>query len=192
MFDRIIQDYNEAVLDTSREKALAVIHEALNQGVSPEDIEFKIVIPSIDMIIRLADKGDANLAQHFMASQIAATVTEELIPRFKKVQEVMGCVVIGTCRGDFHGLGKKIVSGCLKVFMIDVVDLGLNVEPERFVEEAVAHNAQVIGISSMMVHTARGENGCLKVRRLLKERGLEDKIKIAVGGAPYRYDHELY
>jgi len=192
MLDRIIQDYNEAVLDTSREKALAVIREALNQGVSPEDIEFKVVLPSIDMIIRLADKGDANLAQHFMASQIAAAVTEELIPKFKKTQEVMGCVVIGTSMGDFHGLGKKIVSGCLKVFMIDVIDLGLNVEPERFVEEALVHHAQVIGISSMMVHTARGENGCLKVRRLLKERELEDKIKIAVGGAPYRYDHELY
>ena len=44
----------------------------------------------------------------------------------------------------------------------------------------------------MMVHTARGEKGCLGVRRLLKERGLEQKIKIAVGGAPYRFDHNLY
>ena len=64
--------------------------------------------------------------------------------------------------------------------------------PERFVDEAVANKAQVIGISSLMVHTARGENGCLKVRQILKERGLEEQIKIIVGGAPYRHDHALY
>lgn len=55
--------------------------------------------------------------------------------------------------------------------MVEVVDLGVNVAPERFVDEAVAHEAQVIAISSMMVHTAKGENGCLKVRQLLRERG---------------------
>ena len=76
--------------------------------------------------------------------------------------------------------------------MIEVTDLGVNVAPEKFVDEAVAHNAQIIGISAMMVHTARGENGCLKVRQILRERGLEDKIKIIVGGAPYRYEPELY
>lgn len=67
-----------------------------------------------------------------------------------------------------------------------------NVLPHRFVDEAVAHNAQVIGISSMMVHSANGEKGCLKVRQILKERDLEDRIKIIVGGAPYRYDPHMY
>jgi methanogenic corrinoid protein MtbC1 len=76
--------------------------------------------------------------------------------------------------------------------MVEVTDLGLNVAPERFVDEALAHDAQVIGISSMMVHTATGENGCRRVRQILKERGVEDRIRIAVGGAPYRFDPELY
>ena len=76
--------------------------------------------------------------------------------------------------------------------MINVIDLGVNVSPDTFFQEAIKHNAEVIAISSMMVHTARGENGCINVRQLLKESGLENKIKIAVGGAPYRYDHELY
>lgn len=76
--------------------------------------------------------------------------------------------------------------------MPNVINLGLSVPPERFVEEAITHNAQVIAISSMMIHTARGENGCLKVREILKEKGLEKKIKIIVGGAPYNFDHNLY
>jgi methanogenic corrinoid protein MtbC1 len=60
------------------------------------------------------------------------------------------------------------------------------------VDAAVEHGARVIAISTMMVHTARGPGGCVGVRKLLQERGLEDRIKIAVGGAPFRFDPELY
>jgi methanogenic corrinoid protein MtbC1 len=193
MFEHVVKAYNEAIFDTDRERALKVIHNAVDKGVSPEAIVFKVVIPAIELMIKsISESFDASLAQHFLTSQIAADVIEEMIPKFKKTPEVVGCVVIGTSQGDFHGLGKRIVIGCLNALMINVTDLGLNVPPERFVDEAVTHDAQVIGISSMMVHTARGENGCLKVRRILKERGLEGKIKIIVGGAPYRYDANLY
>jgi len=193
MLAQVIKAYNEAIFDTDRDRALAVVRQAVDSGVSPEDIIFKVVIPAIELMIKsISENFDANLAQHFMTSQIAAEVTEQMIPRFKKSPEIVGRVVIGNASGDFHGLGKRIVIGCLKALMIDVTDLGLNVPPERFVDEAIAHNAEVIGISSMMVHTARGENGCLKVRQILKGRNLEDTIKIAVGGAPYRFDHELY
>lgn len=193
MFDRIIKAYNEAIFDTDRDRALKVVHDAIAQGVTPEDIVFEVVSPAIEAMIKsISANFDANLAQHFMTSQIGAAVVEEMIPLFKKSPQAAGSVVIGTSHGDFHGLGKRIVIGCLSALMIDVTDLGLNVAPERFVDEAVAHRAQVIGISSMMVHTARGENGCLKVRQILRERGLEDRIKIAVGGAPYRYDKNLY
>jgi len=193
MYERVIKGYNEAIFDTDRERALAVIHDAIDKGISPEDIVFKVVIPAIESMIKsISENFDANLAQHFMASQIGADVVEEMIKGFKKVPEAAGTVVIGTSRGDFHGLGKRIVIGCIGALMIDVVDLGLNVPPERFVDEALANNAQVIGISSMMVHTATGPEGCIKVCRILRERGIEDKIKIIVGGAPYRYDNNLY
>jgi len=89
-------------------------------------------------------------------------------------------------------LGKRIVSGCLRSLMIDVIDLGVNVSAERFVDAALEHDASIIAISSMMVHTARSEHGCLAVRQLLKQRGLEQRIKIIVGGAPYTWDTELY
>ena len=193
MLAQVINAYNEAIFDTDRDRALDVIHAAVEQGLAPEDVVFKVVIPAIEfMITAMSERFEANLAQHFLTSQIAAAIIDEMIPKFKQTPEVVGQVVIGTSEGDFHGLGKRIVIGCLKALMIDVTDLGLNVPPERFVDEALAHQAQVIGISSMMVHTTRGENGCLKVRQILKERKLEDKIKIIVGGAPYRFDHQLY
>ncbi len=193
MLEDIIIAYNEAIFDTDRDLALKVIHDAVDKGVSPEEVVFKVVIPAIERMIKaISEDMDANLAQHFMASQIAAEVTEEMIAKFEQRPEIVGHVVLGTAEGDLHSLGKRIVIGCLKALMIEVTDLGVNVPPERFVDEAIAQDAAVIGISAMMVHTARGERGCLAVRRILEKRGLEDRIKLVVGGAPFRFDHELY
>jgi methylmalonyl-CoA mutase cobalamin-binding domain/chain len=193
MLKQVLNQYNEAIMDTDRDRALLVVRDALGRGISPEEVVFEIVVPAIELMMKsISENQGVSLAQHFMAAQIASEVVDDLVPLFAKTPEIVGKVVIGTAQGDFHGLGKRIVAGCLKAMMVEVVDLGLNVAPERFVDEAVAHDAQVIAISAMMVHTARGENGCRKVRQILSELGLEERIKVAVGGAPYRFDPELY
>lgn len=193
MLARIIKAYNEAVFETDKEAAFDVVKAALADGLSAEDIVFKIVIPAVEeMMSNITRDPDANLAQHFMTAQIAAEVTEKMLEKFAHPPEVIGRVVIGTAAGDLHSLGKRIVMGCLKALMVDVIDLGVNVPAEKFVEAALAHDAQVIAISAMMVHTATGENGARRVRQILQERGLESRFRIAVGGAPYRFDNELY
>lgn len=185
--------YNEAVFDTNKIRVNEIIKLALNDGYAPEDVIFKIIIPSLDsMMFRLADKEEVNLSQHFFASQIASEITEDLLEKFANPPEKQSIIIIGTSPGDFHGLGKRIVTGCLKAHMMEVVDLGLNIAAEKFVDAALFHKSNVIAISSMMYHTATGENGCLKVRKILKEKKLEEKIKIIVGGAPYRFDPKLY
>lgn len=193
MLDRIVKAYNEAVFETDKEAAFAVVRAALAEGLSAEDVVFKVVIPAVEeMMSNITKDPDANLAQHFMTAQIAAEVTEQMLQKFEHPPEIIGRVVMGTAHGDLHSLGKRIVMGCLKALMVDVVDLGVNVPAERFVDAAVAENAQVIAISAMMVHTATGEQGAAAVRRLLHERGLEGRIKLVVGGAPYRFDNGLY
>lgn len=193
MIDAIVKAYSDAVFETDKEAAFAVVDDALAQGVSPEDIVFKVVIPAVEeMMSGIIKDPDANLAQHFMTAQIAAEVTEAMLRRFRQPPQIAGRLVIGTAFGDLHSLGKRIVSGCLKALMVDVVDLGVNVPAERFVDEAVQQDAQVIGISAMMVHTAIGDGGCKRVRQILRERGLEHRIRIVVGGAPYRFDETLY
>lgn len=188
-----IQAYNEAVYETDKSAALAVVNQALEDGSSPEDIVFKLVIPAVEsMMERIEKDPDSNLAQHFMTAQIAADVTEKMLEKFSAPPEIIGKVVIGAASGDLHSLGKRIVIGCLKSLMVEVIDLGINISAEQFVESAINNQAQVIAISAMMVHTATGQNGSIKVRALLKERGLENQIKLAVGGAPYRFDPELY
>ena len=193
MLNTVINAYKEAVFETDKEAAFAVVNGALADGISAEDIVFKVVIPAVEELMSGITKDpDANLAQHFMTAQIAAEVTEKMLEKFEHPPEIIGRVVIGTASGDLHSLGKRIVMGCLKALMVEVTDLGVNVAAKRFVDEAVAHDAQVIAISAMMVHTATGEHGARGVRKLLQERGLEGRIRIVVGGAPYRFDSELY
>jgi trimethylamine corrinoid protein len=163
MLNSIIKAYNEAVFETDSEAAFAVVDQALADGITAEDIVFQVVIPAVEeMMSRITKDPDTNLAQHFTAS------------------------------GDLHSLGKRIVMGCLKALMVDVTDLGVNVPAERFVDQAVAIDAQVIAVSAMMVHTATGPKGAMRIRELLRERGLEERIRIVVGGAPYRFDEQLY
>lgn len=193
MLDTLIAAYNEAVFETDKETAFQIVNEALAQGITAEDIIFKVVIPAVElMMARITQDPDANLAQHFMIAQIASEVTEKMLEKFKHPPEIIGRVVIGTAHGDLHSLGKRIVMGCLKALMVDVIDLGVNVPAERFVDEALVYDAQIIAISAMMAHTAMGEQGCRQVRRILQERGLESRFRLVVGGAPYRFDSEMY
>lgn len=193
MLHELIRAYNEAVYDTDRERALKVVHDAVAAGVTPEEIVFRVVLPAMDIMITAISRDQgASLAQHYMTAQIADAVTTEMIAKFRKTPAAAGRIIIGTADGDLHSLGKRIVTGCLKARMIEVTDLGVNVPPERFVEEAVVREAPVIAISAMMVHTARGERGCIRVRELLQEKGLEQRIRIIVGGAPFCFDREMF
>ena len=190
---KILDAYLQALFDTDRARALAVVQGAIEGGITPEQVVFDVVIPGMEQMIGgMLSDNLVTLSQHFLASQIAEEVTDRLMPLFATAPEIQGRVVMGTSHGDFHGLGKKIVIGCLRARMFEVIDLGLNVAPERFVEAALETGAQVIGISSMMVHTATGERGPKRVRQLLREQGLEQQLRLIVGGAPYRFHDQLY
>jgi 5-methyltetrahydrofolate--homocysteine methyltransferase len=190
---RTLDAYLKALFDTDKVCALKIVEDALGNGMTPEKVVFDVIIPGMErMIGGMLSDNLVTLSQHFLAAQIAEEVVDRLIPLFATVPEVCGHVVIGTSHGDFHGLGKKIVIGCLRARMFEVTDLGINVAPEHFVDEALAVGAEVIAISSMMVHTATGERGAKRVRQLLQQRGLEGKIRIIVGGAPYRFHDNLF
>jgi methanogenic corrinoid protein MtbC1 len=191
VIERLIGEYNEALIDTDRDRAMRIVHDAVEQGITPEQIVFQVVLPSMERMIPEPGGDGVSIAQHFITSQIGEAVTTEMIARFEKSPQVRGRVVIGTVHGDMHSLGKKIVTGCLRARLIEVRDLGLNVAAERFVEEAIAFGAEVIALSAMMVHTARGEKGCPRVCGLLQERGLRRRIKVVVGGAPFTFHPEL-
>jgi len=98
----------------------------------------------------------------------------------------IGKVVIGTVKGDLHDIGKNLVGIMLKGAGFEVIDLGKDVAPEKFVETAVKEKAEVIGLSALLTTTMVGMK---EVVRLAKERGIGDRVKIIVGGAPLSLEY---
>ena len=193
MLDQVVKAYNEAVFDADLDEALRVVHQAEADGATPEDIVFKVVLPAMDLMVQTLEQGGgASLAQHYMTAHIADVVTTEVMAKFSTPPKAVGRAVIGTAEGDLHSLGKRIVAGSLKARMVEVFDLGTSVAPERFVDEAIARDAQVIAVSAMMMHTAAGERGARAIRELLDERCPDRHIRLVVGGAPYRFNPDLY
>lgn len=99
--------------------------------------------------------------------------------------ESKGKVVLGTVKGDLHDIGKNLVKIMMESKGLDVIDLGVDVSAEKFVESAIDSDAQVIACSALLTTTMAVMQ---QVVELLKEKGLRDKIKVMVGGAPVTED----
>ncbi len=93
----------------------------------------------------------------------------------------VGKVVMGTVQGDLHDIGKNLVSIMLKGAGFDVIDLGKDVSPEKFVDTAISEAAQVIGLSALLTTTMPAMS---RVVALARERGILGKVRIVIGGAP--------
>jgi methylmalonyl-CoA mutase cobalamin-binding domain/chain len=184
--------YLDAVHDTDRDAAGEVIRYLQSGGIPPEKIVFDVITPSLKNMIEDFYNDKIILSQHFIAVRISEELIDYLLPLFTQVETDPVKIILGSASGDFHALGKKIVAGSLKAKRIEVLDLGLNISAEKFVDVAVEENASIIGVSSMMVHTATGEDGPRLVRKILDDRGLSSNIKLIVGGAPYLFDEEMY
>jgi 5-methyltetrahydrofolate--homocysteine methyltransferase len=96
-----------------------------------------------------------------------------------------GKVIVGTASGDLHDIGKKLVAMMMESSGMEVVDLGTDVDPEKFVAAVKEHKPQVIGISALLTTTMLSMKDTIEV---LKEEGLRDSVKILVGGAPVTQD----
>jgi len=155
---------------------------ALDEGLTPQDIldggliagmtvvgqrfrDYEIFLPDVLLAARAMQAGVAVLQPFFLAGEMTTA----------------GTVVLGTVRGDLHDIGKNLVGIMLKGAGFRVVDLGKDVPPEDFVDAAVEHEAGVIGMSALLTTTAPV---MAEVVGLLKERGLTEKIRTIVGGAP--------
>ena len=95
--------------------------------------------------------------------------------------QTSGKILLATIEGDIHSIGKTIVGTMLRANGFEVIDLGTDVKAEIIVEEAVKVNADIIGVSTLLTTTMHNQK---KVVDLLEERGLRNKIKIILGGAP--------
>ena len=160
-----------------------LIQEALKKHSTAEVLE-KALRPAMEEIGDKFERGEYFIAELVFAADVFKDIfNKHLRDRLsaEKKAETSGKVVIGTIEGDVHDIGKTIVATLLEAAGFEVVDLGVDVPAEKFVEEAEKHGAQVIAISALLTTTMFNMG---KVIKLLEERGIRDKYIVIVGGAP--------
>ena len=159
---------------------------ALDEGMTPREILDTGLIAGMTVVGRRFRDYEIFLPDVLLAARAMQAGVDVLEPHFSEGDMTRaGTVVIGTVKGDLHDIGKNLVGIMLKGVGFRVVDLGKDVASEAFVDAAVEHSADVIGMSALLTTTAPV---MAEVTGLLRERGLSAQIRTIVGGAPMSAD----
>lgn len=161
---------------------LALCGEALDQGIAAADILSGGLMRGMDRLGVDFSAGIAFVPEMLMAARCMQAALELLRPCMADSgTEKLGRACIGTVRGDMHDIGKNLVKIMMEGSGIEVVDLGVDVAPEKFVEAALHQNCGIIACSSLLTTTMQEMRD---VVRLAEEMGIRGRVKILVGGAP--------
>ncbi|MFX1570738.1 MAG: B12-binding domain-containing protein, partial [Promethearchaeota archaeon] len=165
---------------------------ALEENIPPDKLITEGIAENLKRFQSFSEEGYLNVSafQLLAIGKIAEDSLEKIKPYLSKSleQEKKKVIVIGTIKSDFHGLGKKIIKLFLEMENFIVIDLGLDVEPEVFIEAVEKNNASFLFVSTMMLHNIIGIK---RVGELLVQRNLRSKVKFFVGGAPFNYNYSL-
>jgi corrinoid protein of di/trimethylamine methyltransferase len=174
----------QSVIDCDEEEAERIAMEILESGMDPYKAIVETLSPAIKEVGDRFEKGEAFLPQLIMAADAmsaAVKVLEKGISKEQLAATKKGVIVLGTVKGDIHNIGKNIVGMMLRASGYDIIDLGVEVEPWKFVEEAARTNAQIIGASALMTFTAANMK---VITEYLEMEGVRDKYKLIFGGGP--------
>ncbi len=176
----ILEDIYRNVTEGKVEETAACVEQALKEGVEAKAVLDKGLVPAMDLVGERFGEGEIFIPQVLWAAKAMQGGMDVLAPHFAQdVQARRGTVVIGTIKGDIHDIGKNLVAMMLGA-NFKVVDLGVDVPPEAFVERAAQEEAQVVALSALLTTTMQGMS---QVVALLEERAMPD-VKVIIGGAP--------
>jgi methylmalonyl-CoA mutase cobalamin-binding domain/chain len=174
------KDLRQAIVDLKYREISDIVKEALAAGMPPLKI-LDSLKSGLNDVGELYHKREYFLSELYMAGETMEAAMNVLMPTLSKQTEPggEGIVVIGSIQGDIHDFGKSIAKSFLTASGFRVYDLGIDVPPSKFVEEALKVNADIIGISALLSSTqpVSGE-----VVNLLKKCGARDKFKVILGG----------
>ena len=178
----VLQQISESLQRGEDKKVAELTRQAIDDGLAAGQILNDGLLAGMDVVSERFGANEIFLPEVLLAARAMNAGMNLLKPLLIAGQvRSLGKVVIGTVKGDLHDIGKNLVGVMLKGAGFEVIDLGANVAPERFVETAEAEGAQVVGLSALLTTTM---SGMKDVVDLVKGKGLEDRVKVIVGGAP--------
>jgi corrinoid protein of di/trimethylamine methyltransferase len=175
-------DLYQAILTGNAKKAEEVTNAALAAQANPTELVQKYMIPAMDEVGRRFECNEYFVPELLIAARAMKVALELISPHLvAEGAEPIGRVVIGTVQGDLHDIGKNLVASMLEGGGFQVVDLGVDVAPERFVEAAKEKDGTIVALSALLTTTM----STMKIIiQSLEKAGIRDKTKVMIGGAP--------
>ncbi len=178
----VLDDLHEKVIKGKRKETGPLVQQALDEGIEPEEI-LGVMVDAMSIIGDRFSKGEAFVPEMLVAARAMSAATDVLKPAMAaEGAEPLGHAVIGTVKADMHDIGKNLVRMMIEGKGVEIVDLGVDVAPEVFVEHIKAHpECKVVCLSSLLTTTMPNLEATIKA---IEDAGLRDRVKIMVGGAP--------
>ena len=159
-----------------------LVQKALDEGVDPKTILNDGLLDGMSIIGEKFKNNEVYVPEVLIAARAMYAGMEVLKPALTETGvESKGKVVLGTVKGDLHDIGKNLVKMMMEGRGLEVIDLGIDVAPEKFVEAAKEHNAKIIACSALLTTTMTEMQNVVEAA---KEAGIRDQVTIMIGGAP--------
>jgi corrinoid protein of di/trimethylamine methyltransferase len=172
----------DAILTGDANAAVQGTEAALAAGIDPEQLLAWQMIPAMEEVGRRFECQEYFVPELLIAARAMKGALELLRPLLaRRGVEPVGRVVIGTVKGDLHDIGKGLVASMLEGGGFEVIDLGVDVPPEKFVSRAKECGANIIAISALLTTTMTGMKAVVDE---VKQAGIQDRCKVIIGGAP--------
>ncbi len=172
----------DAILTGNAKKAEEVTKAALAANVDPSELLGKYMIPAMDEVGKRFECNEYFVPELLIAARAMKTALQLLTPKLAAAgAKATGRVVIGTVQGDLHDIGKNLVASMLEGGGFQVVDLGVDVPPAKFVEAAKEQAGSILAMSALLTTTMTQMKAVIKA---LEEAGIRANTKVIIGGAP--------
>lgn len=177
-----LQRLYDAVLTGDAKAAVEVTRDAIAENLDPLRLISGTMVPAMDEVGRLYEAEEYFVPELLLAARAMKGALELLRPLLAECgAKPTGTVAIGTVKGDLHDIGKNLVASLLEGGGFEVIDLGADVPPEKFIEAIRDKGAQIVCLSALLTVTMPSMKTTIEA---LKGAGLRDQVKVLVGGAP--------
>ncbi|MGD8398345.1 MAG: corrinoid protein [Anaerolineae bacterium] len=179
---RVYERLSTAILEGDAEKAPKLVEKGLGEGLVPKDILDNGLVPGMNEVGVRFKAGDMFVPEVLMSADAMQASLQVLRPELvASGAKLIGSIVLGTVKGDLHDIGKNLVGMMCEGAGFEVIDIGFNADPEKFVNAVKEHQPNIVGMSALLTTTMRAMAQTIKA---LEEAGVRDQVKIMVGGAP--------
>ncbi len=185
--DDILDELYDGTIDGEKESVVTLTNEGLEMGMDPLVILFDALIPALEEVGRLFEEGTFFVPEMLVAAKAMAGAMGVLRPLLAKTDvKPTGTFVMGTVKGDIHDIGKNLCNIMLEGAGFNVIDLGVNVQEQAFVDAIIEHKPDAVGMSAFLTTTMPM---FIPTIEAIKNAGLRDDVIIFVGGAPVTQEY---